>query len=68
MKPELQKFAVNKWRATVGTVNIDTSPGLANRFGITALPTLIVFRDGKPSKPSLGAKDLSELRQVLFGQ
>jgi len=68
MKPELQKFAVNKWRATVGTVNIDTSPGLANRFGITALPTLIVFRDGKPSNPSLGAKDSSELRQVLFGQ
>ena len=68
MKPELQEFAASTRRATVGTVNIDTSPGLASRFGISAVPTLIVFRDGKPSYQTSGLKDKSELRQILFGQ
>ena len=68
MKPELQEFAASTRRATVGTANIDTSPGLASRFGISAVPTLIVFRDGKPSYQTSGLKDKSELRQILFGQ
>ena len=68
MKPEIQEFAARTRRATVGTVNIDTSPGLASRFGISAVPTLIVFRDGKPSYQTSGLKDKSELRQILFGQ
>ena len=68
MKPELLDFAASTRRNTVGTVNIDTSPKLASRFGITAVPTLIVFRDGKPSHQTLGLKDKSELRDILFGE
>ena len=68
MKPELQEFAASTRRATIGTVNIDTSPGVAARFGITAIPTLIIFRDGKPSHQTLGLKDKSELREILFGE
>ena len=68
MKPELQELAASTRRNTVGTVNIDTSPKLASQFGISAVPTLIVFRDGKPSYKTAGSKDKSELRQILFGQ
>ena len=68
MKPELQEFAASTRRATIGTVNIDTSPGIAAQFGISVVPTLIVFRDGKPSHQTSGSKDKSELRQILFGQ
>ena len=68
MKPELLDFAASTRRNTVGTVNIDTSPKLASRFGITAVPTLIIFRDGKPSHQTFGLKDKSELREILFGE
>ena len=68
MKPELLDFAASTRRATVGTVNIDISPSLASRFGITAIPTLIIFQDGKPSSQVSGGRDKSELHQMLFGQ
>ena len=38
----------------VGKVNVDEVPSLANAFGITAIPTLILFKDGKPAEKSVG--------------
>ena len=32
----------------VGKVNVDDEPGLAGRYGISSIPTLIVFKDGQP--------------------
>ena len=33
--------------AKVGKLNIDDSPETAKEFGITAIPTVLVFRDGQ---------------------
>lgn len=38
----------------VGKVNVDEEPLLANQFGISSIPTLILFKDGKPVSTSLG--------------
>ena len=38
----------------VGKVNVDEVPSLANAFGITAIPTLILFKEGKPVEKSVG--------------
>ena len=38
----------------VGKVNVDEVPSLANAFGITAIPTLILFKNGKPAEKSVG--------------
>lgn len=38
----------------VGKVNVDTSMGLAQRYGIASIPTLILFRDGKPVDQLIG--------------
>ena len=40
--------------AKVGKVNVDEQPGLAARFGISSIPTLIVFEDGKVKNTSVG--------------
>lgn len=32
----------------VGKVNIDQQPKLAEQYGVDTIPTLILFRDGKP--------------------
>jgi len=34
-------------RATVAKVNLDQAPQAAARMGITAIPTLLVFKDGQ---------------------
>ena len=40
--------------AKVGKVNVDEQPGLAARFGISSIPTLIVFENGKVKHNSVG--------------
>src|ERR671914_2730970 len=36
-------------------VNIDEEQGLAQRYGISSIPTMILFRDGEPAAAAIGA-------------
>ncbi|RLI83945.1 thioredoxin [Archaeoglobales archaeon] len=38
-----------------GKLNTSEEPGIANRFAITAIPSLIFFRNGKPVDKIVGA-------------
>lgn len=38
----------------VGTVNVDDEPELAEEFGISSIPCLIVFKNGKEAARSVG--------------
>ena len=38
----------------VGKIDIDSSPGVAMRFGVRGAPTVILFRDGKEAARKLG--------------
>jgi thioredoxin 2 len=42
-------------------VNTEAEPGLAGRFGIRSIPTLVAFRDGKETARRSGALDLAGL-------
>jgi|SRR5688572_769574 len=46
-------------------VNIDNNPGLASRFRVEAVPTLLVFRDGREVKRIQGAVPEATLRAEL---
>ena len=35
-------------KVTFVKVNRDENPGVASRYGVISLPTMIVFKDGKP--------------------
>ena len=37
-------------------VNIDEERGLAERYGIASIPTMILFKDGEPSQVAIGAQ------------
>jgi thioredoxin 1 len=56
----------------VGKVNVDENPGLAMRFDVMSIPTLIVFRDGQPAKRMVGAKGksalMADLEEFLIAQ
>lgn len=41
-------------KAKVVKVDIDAAPKTAKRLGIEAIPTLIIFKDGKPEKRWVG--------------
>ena len=49
----------------VGKVNVDEEMSLAQRFGITSLPSLLVFQGGKLVNQSLGYQSLESLQALM---
>ena len=49
----------------VGKVNVDEEGELAQRFGIMSIPLVILFKDGKAVKQSLGYKPIDALKAEL---
>ena len=49
----------------VAKVDTDAEQGLAQTYGIRSLPTMMVFRDGKPAEQIIGAQPGSEIRRVV---
>lgn len=41
-------------KVAVAKVNIDEQTGLASEFGVMSIPTLILFKDGKPVQKLVG--------------
>jgi thioredoxin 1 len=46
-------------------VDVDANPGLAQAFGITAIPTLVVMRNGQVLFSEAGAMNESALRSTI---
>lgn len=68
--PVLEEIAVEKaGLLTVAKLDVDANPATARDFQVVSIPTLIVFKDGKPVKRIVGAKGkaalLRELADVL---
>jgi thioredoxin 1 len=40
----------------IAKVNVDDNPGIARRFDVMSIPTLILFKDGEPAKRLVGAR------------
>ena len=49
----------------VGKVDVDEEPGIAARFNIFSIPTLIAFRDGKEIARTVGVTDVAGLKRLV---
>ena len=47
----------------VGKVNTEQEPGLAAKFGVSAIPTLLIFIDGKQIKTLVGIQQVETLQK-----
>jgi len=45
----------------IAKLNVDENPGIARRFEVMSIPTLILFKDGEPAARIIGAKPKSQL-------
>lgn len=52
-------------KAKVVKINIDECPGLAERYGIATIPTLMVFKNGEASASAVGARPKSAITALL---
>ena len=48
-------------KLTVAKLDIDANPGITSQFGIRGIPTLILFKGGKPHAQKVGALSKSQL-------
>ena len=46
-------------------VNIDEEQGLAQRYGIASIPTMVLFKDGEPAAAAIGAQPKGMLERSL---
>ena len=54
-----------KGRVKVGKVNVDDENTLAMKYQIASIPTLILFKDGKPVKSLIGLHSKSEIEEMI---
>ncbi|AIY90101.1 thioredoxin [Geoglobus acetivorans] len=50
-------------RVVFAKLNTDENPMIASRYGITGIPTLIFFKDGRPVDKVVGALPKAELKR-----
>ena len=52
-------------QVTIAKVNVDDHPEIAGQFGVRSIPTMILFKDGKPYSMKVGAMPKPQLRSWL---
>ena len=66
--PLLEELAQEyQGRLTIAKVNVDEHPGLAARYGIRSIPTLLFFKGGKLVDQVVGAVPKAQLKKKLDG-
>ena len=49
----------------VGKINIDESPGVATSYGVSSIPTLMVFKDGEVVDRFVGVQPKNRLQDAI---
>ena len=65
LSPVVDEIAEEESGIKVGKVNVDEQPVLAEQFGVSSIPTLIVFRDGKVVQTSVGVRPKAAILQMV---
>jgi len=55
----------NAGAVKIGKVNIDECQGIAQQFGISSIPTLMVFKGGEPVETLVGMNSKSRIQEAL---
>jgi len=66
LSPILEKLAREyEDKFILAKVNVDDAPQVAQRFGINQIPTVVLFKNGKPISGFIGARPEPVLREMI---
>jgi len=66
--PTLEEIAADyEGRVKIAKLNVDENPKRAQAFGIRAVPTMIMFKDGSPGDRIMGALPRKNIIDVIEG-
>jgi thioredoxin len=63
--PVLEEIASEKDNVRVAKLDVDANPITAGRFGVRAIPTMILFKDGKEAQRLVGYMPKDRLLQQI---
>ena len=65
LAPVVEQLSEDHPEVVFGKVNIDEQPELAARYQVASIPTLILFKNGKPAATSVGVRPKAALEKLL---
>jgi thioredoxin 1 len=66
MGPVIEEIAEEfEGQLKVAKLNVDDNPGAASFYGIRGIPTMILFKEGKPVEEVIGAVPKEHLVEVI---
>ena len=64
--PILEELAEEyKGEMIIARLNVDEAPKSASKYGISAIPTMLLFKEGKPVSQLIGFRPKPELKKAL---
>jgi thioredoxin 1 len=63
--PVLEELAREVTDANIVKVNVDENPELAARYGISSIPSLLIFKDGEAVDQHVGLANKAQLRSMI---
>lgn len=63
--PVMDEIAAEYDGIKVGKINIDEEQALAIKFGVSSIPTLMYFKEGKADKTLVGLHSKEQIAQAL---
>jgi len=64
--PAIEEVAAEyKGKVTVGKLNVDKHPGIAARYGIRSIPSILLFKDGQVSDQLVGAIPKAKITDMI---
>ena len=65
MKPTVEEFEKVHPEIKVKSINIDDEEELAEKYGVSSIPCLIVLKDGEEVKREVGVMPLKKLEKFV---
>ncbi|WP_106639241.1 thioredoxin TrxA [Allosphingosinicella vermicomposti] len=55
-------------KVTIAKINIDENPDAPAKYGVRGIPTMILFKDGRPAATKVGAAPKGSIQNWLEGE
>lgn len=66
LSPVIEELADEyKGKVNFAKINVDENPKLASQYGVMSIPTIIIFKNGKPEQQVIGFRPKSELKKLI---
>ena len=61
--PIIQQYAEQHPEIKVCKLNVDDTPGIAQRYNVMSIPTILFFKDGQAVETAVGSMSLNALTE-----